>query len=170
MMTIRSNAIGGYHLHRLFQLDEMMQGCTGAPYGTDIWQYHDKQLQNGSFINGMFNCTSAVLTSAAEAELGALYINARKAVYIRQILKEMGHKQPPTPMQIDNSTAVGIVNNKILPKATNTMDMRFDWLRCRHTKKMFRFFWRPGPTNKGHIWTWPSDTSENALQVNTVTC
>ena len=89
------------------------------------------------------------MSSAAEAELGALYINAREAVYIRQILEEMNHKQPPTPIQIDNSTAVGIVNNKILPKATKAMDMRFHWLRCRHTKKQFRYFWRPGPTNKG---------------------
>ena len=35
-----------------------------------------------------------VMTSAAEAELGALYIVARKAFYIRSILAEMGHKQP----------------------------------------------------------------------------
>ena len=31
------------------------------------------------------------MSSAAEAEMGALYINARKAVEERQILEEMGH-------------------------------------------------------------------------------
>ena len=103
---------------------------------------------NGAILT-IAQIIKAVMSSAAEAELGALYINAREAIYIRQILEEMGHKQPPTPMQADNSTAVGIVNNKILPKATKAMDMRFHWLRCRQTKKMFRFFWRPGPTNKG---------------------
>ena len=90
-----------------------------------------------------------VMTSAAEAELGGLYINAREAVYIRQILEEMGHKQPRTPIQTDNSTAVGIVNNNILPKALKPMDMRFHWLRCRWSQKMFRYYWRPGTTNFG---------------------
>jgi len=103
---------------------------------------------NGAILT-IAQIIKAAMSYAAEAKLGALYINAREAIYIRQILEEMGHKQPPTPMQVDNSTAVGIVNNKILPKATKAMDMRFHWLRCRQTKKMFRFFWRPGPTNKG---------------------
>ena len=35
-----------------------------------------------------------VMSYAAEAELGAIYIVAREAVYIRSILAEMGHKQP----------------------------------------------------------------------------
>ena len=91
----------------------------------------------------------AVMSSAAEAELAALYINAREAVQIRNILEEMGHKQPPTPIQVDNSTAVGIVTNKILPKALKAMDMRFHRLRCRWVQEMFRFYWRPGPTNNG---------------------
>jgi hypothetical protein len=91
----------------------------------------------------------AVMSSAAEAELAALYINAREAVYIRQILTEMGHPQPRTPIQTDNSTASGIVNHTILPKATKAMDMRFHWLRCRAAQDMFRFFWQPGPNNRG---------------------
>ena len=33
----------------------------------------------------------AVMSSAAEAELGALFINAKEAVYTRNILEEMGH-------------------------------------------------------------------------------
>ena len=37
----------------------------------------------------------AVMSSAAEAELGALYINCREAIPARQLLEEMGHKQPP---------------------------------------------------------------------------
>jgi len=37
------------------------------------------------------------MSLAAEAELGALFINAKEAVYLRQILMEMGHPQPKTP-------------------------------------------------------------------------
>ncbi len=69
----------------------------------------------------------STMSSAAEAELGALYINAREAIPIRHLLKEMGHKQPPTPIQTDNSTALGVVTNNIQPH-TKAMDMQFHWL------------------------------------------
>jgi hypothetical protein len=58
------------------------------------------------------------MLSAAKAELGALYINVKEAIYIRQILIEMGHPQPKTPIQTDNLTAEGVINNKIQPKRT----------------------------------------------------
>jgi hypothetical protein len=71
------------------------------------------------------------MSSAAEAELGALFLNAKEAVYLRQILTEMGHSQPCTPIQTDNTTAEGVINNKIQPKRTKAMDMRFHLLRDR---------------------------------------
>ena len=46
-----------------------------------------------------------VMTVATEADLAALYITAQEAVYLRIILEEMGHKQPPTPLQTDNDMA-----------------------------------------------------------------
>ena len=46
-----------------------------------------------------------VMSSTVEAEFSALFINARQAVYMRKVLKEMGHKQDQTPMQTYNSTA-----------------------------------------------------------------
>jgi len=65
----------------------------------------------------------AVMSSAAEAEIGALYTNARKGVEERNILRVMGHPQPPTPVQTDNSTAEGIINLRVQPKRTKAMDM-----------------------------------------------
>jgi hypothetical protein len=72
----------------------------------------------------------AVMSSAAEAELGALYINACEAVPQLQLLIEMGNPQPPTLMQTDNTTKKGVVNSNIQPRQTKAMDMRFHWLRC----------------------------------------
>jgi hypothetical protein len=46
------------------------------------------------------------------------------------MLKELGHPQPPTPMQTDNKTANDLLTNKIMPKALKAMDMRFHWLQC----------------------------------------
>jgi hypothetical protein len=89
----------------------------------------------------------AVISSAAEAELGVLFINAREAVYLRRILVKMGHSQPKTPIQTDNSTAEGFINSKIQPKCTKSMDMRFKWLKDREAKDQFRFYRRLGKTN-----------------------
>ena len=89
----------------------------------------------------------------AKAELGGLYIKAREAVNIRQILEAMSHPQPKTPIQTDNSTAEGVINNKVQPKRTKAMDMRFHWLRDRAAQRQFRFFWRPGKLNMGDYWT-----------------
>eukprot|EP00804_Cyclotella_cryptica_P027922 CCRYP_003823-RC/>CCRYP_003823-RC protein AED:0.47 eAED:0.45 QI:0/-1/0/1/-1/1/1/0/112 len=46
-----------------------------------------------------------------------------KAVYILIILEEMGHHQPPTPIQTDNTMADAVINGKIQPKRTKAMDM-----------------------------------------------
>ena len=53
------------------------------------------------------------MLSAAEAEIGALYINAQEAVPARKTLEEMDHPQPPMPLQRDNTTALGFVDNII---------------------------------------------------------
>jgi len=45
------------------------------------------------------------MSSATKAKLAALYIMAREAVYIQIIFEEMGHAQPPTPLQTDNAMA-----------------------------------------------------------------
>jgi hypothetical protein len=109
-------------------------------------------IDNGAVLN-IAALIKAVMSSAVEAELEALYINACEAVPQCCTLEEMGHKQPPTPMQTDNTTAVGVVNNNIHPKCTTAMDMHFHWLHCCKTPNQFRFFWRPGPTNKADYWT-----------------
>ena len=84
------------------------------------------------------------MTSATEAELAGLYKMTREAVYIRIILEELGHKQPPTPLQTDNAMAEAVINGKVQPKRTKAMDMRFHWLRDRECQQQFRIYWRPG--------------------------
>eukprot|EP00804_Cyclotella_cryptica_P028442 CCRYP_014211-RA/>CCRYP_014211-RA protein AED:0.38 eAED:0.38 QI:0/0/0/1/0/0/2/0/375 len=97
---------------------------------------------NGAILN-IAHIIKHVMASATEAELAALYIVAREAVYIRIILEELGHKQPATPLQTDNSTAEAVCNGKIQPKRTKAMDMRFHWLRDRECQEQFRIYWRP---------------------------
>jgi hypothetical protein len=94
------------------------------------------------------------MSSAAKAENGALYKNARKGVKERNILEEMAHTQPHTPVQTDNLTADSIINLRVQPKRTKAMDMLFHWLcdRCVN-QKQFRFYWRPGTLMRADYWT-----------------
>jgi hypothetical protein len=52
-----------------------------------------------------------VVASAAEAEMGALFLNAKEGVNIWNILAEMGHPQRATPLQTDNTTAHTILRS-----------------------------------------------------------
>ena len=68
-------------------------------------------------LNGAIMTQCAILkcvaASAAEAELGTLFLNTMDARILRLTLEEMSHPQPPTPIHVNNTTAVGIVNNTI---------------------------------------------------------
>ena len=59
-------------------------------------------------LNSNIHITCAILklvaASAAEAELGALFLDAQEAKIIRLTLLELGHPQPPTPVHVDNTT------------------------------------------------------------------
>ncbi len=78
------------------------------------------------------------MSLAAKAKLGALYINTRKALPCQTLLEEMGHKQPPTPIKTNNSTALGVVTNNILPRCTKVMDMHFWWLCDCNNQEHFK--------------------------------
>jgi hypothetical protein len=96
----------------------------------------DDPPNNGAVLN-ISKILKAVMSSAAKAKLGTLYINAREAIPMQYLLKEMGQKQPPTPIQTDNSTAHGIITNNIQPHRNKAMDMRFHWLCCRDSQGRF---------------------------------
>ena len=59
---------------------------------------------------------SNVMGSAAKANIGATYINGQEAVPIRTLLRELGNPQLVTPVQVNNSTAVGFSNDTIKQK------------------------------------------------------
>jgi hypothetical protein len=107
---------------------------------------------NGTVVN-IAHIIKNIMSLATEAELAGLYIMAHKAVYIRIILEELGHKQPPTPLQTDNAMADAIINGKVQPKQTRAMDMRFHWLQDRECQQQFRIYWRPGKMNYTNYWT-----------------
>jgi hypothetical protein len=101
------------------------RSCTGSHF---FMSSNTKDPANNGAVLNIAQLIKAVISSAAEAKLGALYINARKAVLQCQLLEKMGHPQPPTPIQTDNSTALRVVNSNIQPRQTKAIDMKFHWL------------------------------------------
>ena len=88
-----------------------------------------------------------VVTSAAEAEISALFHNAKTAIPLRRLLVAIGHPQPPTPIKVDNSTANSFVHDSITQKRSKSWDMRFHWLLDPQNKKEIGVYWEKGPNN-----------------------
>jgi hypothetical protein len=83
----------------------------------------DKNLTNGAIVI-ISKVIKHVLSSAAEAEIGAVFINAKEGAVLRTTLEELGHEQPPTSTETDDTTATGYSNVKIKQKRTKAMDIR----------------------------------------------
>ena len=86
-------------------------------------------------------------------------------------LIEMNHPQPPIPIQVDNSTAIGLVNRSIKKKQSKAMYMRFHWIHDWILQKQVNVYWQTSPTNLGdyqskhhpvanHQQVWPTNLYE----------
>jgi hypothetical protein len=73
-------------------------------------------LPNNGAVSTISQIIKAVTSLAAEAKVGALFINCHEAVPARHVLEFLGHPEPPTSMQTDNMTALGVVNQNVMKK------------------------------------------------------
>ena len=75
---------------------------------------------NNQIINGPIMVIARILkmvvASVAEASMALLYHAAREVVPLQITTEELRHKQLPTPLRRDNSTASGIINGMIEQK------------------------------------------------------
>ena len=65
---------------------------------------------------------------SAEANLDALYVSKQQSKTMRLTLQNLGHKQPPFPTHINNTTVVSIVNNDIKCQHSCAFEMMCFWL------------------------------------------
>ena len=78
-----------------------------------------------------------VMGLAAEAEIGTGFIYAKDILPIQVCLEEMGHRQPPTPIQVDNTAAVCFANKTIQQRHCKAINMSFYWLQDRCNQGQF---------------------------------
>ncbi len=144
-----SDMILNVHSDALYLSSPKARSCAGGYFFLSSIPWDGDPIQ----LNGAIHVTCTILklvaASTAEAELGALFLNAQEAKVFRLVLDELGHPQPPTPIHIDNTTTVGIVNKTIKCQWSRAMEMRYFWLLNRETQKYFKFYYQPGQENLG---------------------
>ena len=84
-----------------------------------------------------------------ETEVAANLYNAKEALPFRVTLAEMVHPQPPTPMEVDNETAIGFLKSTMKQKSSKAIDIIFYWVRYRFNQNQFMIYWIPGANNVG---------------------
>jgi hypothetical protein len=116
-------------------------------------------LGSPAYINGPFFCTSKIIscivTSAAEAELGAAFQNTQKGAQFRNTLTELGYPQQATIILVDNTVAEGLATDTVNARRSKSMDVRFFWLRDRVKKGEFLIKHIPGRWNISDFFTKP---------------
>ena len=85
-----------------------------------------------------------VVMSAAEAELGSLFLNSKEWNILLILLQKLGHKQPPMPIHCDSVTATGIENNTIKKQRSHSIEMCFFWITNQDILGEFDVKWHPG--------------------------
>ena len=132
------NASIVYHpsdMHLNVHSDASLGGETSARSRVAGYFYLGSQNPHDLNINGHIHCFSAILdvnvTSAAEAEYGALFLTGQDTVALRQTLHDLGYPQSPTTIVCDNSCAVGIANDNVKQRRSKAFDLRFHWIRDR---------------------------------------
>jgi hypothetical protein len=114
------------------------------------WEPRDNEpiRLNGAFFN-LCTMLKMVASSAAEAELGALFMCAKEGRIFRLTLAELGHPQPPTPIHCDNATAAGIANGTVKKQRSRSMEMRYFYICDQVKNEEFSVRWHPGQENLG---------------------
>jgi hypothetical protein len=123
-----------------------------------------KPLSNGTLL-----CHTTVLkhvvSSIAEAEFGALFVNAKEGTVTRTTLAEMGHNQDVSELKTDNTTTDGIINNTVQQKRSKAMDMIVYWVKDRVEQDQFNVGWAPGDTNMGDYFTKHHSPAHHKLMI-----
>lgn len=94
-----------------------------------------------------------VVSSVAEAEYAAVFMNAKEGASLRAILDSIGYPQPTTDILCDNMCAVGLASDTVIPKKTKSIDMQFHWIRDRVRQQQFNVTWRQGAHNLADFFT-----------------
>ncbi|EWM20187.1 gag-pol polyprotein [Nannochloropsis gaditana] len=97
-----------------------------------------------------------VALSSAESELISACSATQSAVYIRQLLMDLGFKQDePTVIMEDNQACIAMSNNPIIQKRTKHIDVRYHFVREKVESKEVELVYIPTQHQLADILTKP---------------
>ena len=102
------------------------RSCVGGIFylSSKLPQHNQAPDCNHPF-NAPFHVVAKILKiitiSAMETEVAATFYNAKETLPFRLTLAEMGHPQPPTPMEVDNETAIGFFKSTMKQKRSKAI-------------------------------------------------
>jgi hypothetical protein len=76
-------------------------------------------------INALCSIMREIVSSASEADLGALFHNDKEACPLSTALEEMGHPQPPAMVEMGNSALASIANDSTKQKHSKATGVGF---------------------------------------------
>ena len=101
----------------------------GISYLSSKLPQHNQAPDCNHTCNAPFHVVAKILkmitSLSMETEVAATFYNAKEALPFRMTLAEMGHPQPPTPMEVDNETAIYFLKITMKQKRSKAIDMRF---------------------------------------------
>ncbi len=109
-----SNIVLNIHSNDLYLMEPKARSRAG---GNFFMSDNTKDPKDNEAILNIAKIIKNIMLFAAEAEIGALFINSRQAIPTQTMLGKMGHPQPPTPIQTNNTTALGFIKKNFHPQS-----------------------------------------------------
>jgi hypothetical protein len=150
---VASDMVLNIHSDASYLSEPQARSRLGGTYFMGSLPKDGKPIQINGPIQIHASICKFVVTSAAEAELGALFYNIQEGTILRLALEELGHPQPPTPVHCDNDTAVGIANDTVKKQRSRAMEMRFFRVTDQVALGNFNVTWHPGQENLADYFT-----------------
>ena len=147
---VASDMILNFHSEASYLLEPKAKIRAGGHFW--IGNKDDEDFNNRAIVT-LSSVIKHVMSSSSESELVALFYNCKAALPLHVNLEEVGHRQPMMPVTIDNSTAHGLIQSTMIPKAYKSIDMRLHWLKCRMVQRIFDIMWRRGTNNRADYHT-----------------
>ena len=125
--------------------------------GSTAGGYHYLGTTDPEFYNGPVFCHCTLIPvkcqAVSEAEYAGVFCNGQVGVDGRNILRSLGHPQPPTAIYCDNECAIGLAEQTMRTKKSKSIDMRFDWIQDRVRQQQFQVIFVPGILNRADFFT-----------------
>ena len=116
-----------------------MYSCTGGYIFKGDMSLDGKPIKINSNIVITCALLKIVAASAADTELGALFVNTKEGQVIGPMLAKIDHPQLLIPMHINHTTDVGIVKKTIKRQWPRFMEMRYFWFLDQASQIYFKF-------------------------------